>query len=253
MNRYGQYCPIAKAAEILTERWSVLILRELIMGSSHYNDIRRGVPLISPSVLAQRLKTLEETGVIECHRGPNGRSSQYGLSAAGIELAPLIRAFGVWGQRWVRSRVREADLDAGLLMWDIRRNIRTEHLPATRTVVHFDLARAKRGMRKWWLVVERGTVDLCLQDPGHEVDLTIAGDLECLTRVWMGDIDLMHACAAGGLVLQGDARLKKSVLQWLGPSPFAAVKAAGQRPAPARHRFGQRGVTGGVQANPPDE
>jgi DNA-binding HxlR family transcriptional regulator len=142
MKRYGQYCPIAKAAEVLTERWTLLLLRELLMGSSHYNELRRGMPLISPSVLAERLRTLEQYGLIECRRAKDSRSSEYRLTVAGAELRPLILAVGVWGQRWVRNRLTEQDLDAGLLMWDIHRNIQTEQLPAKRTVIYFESVKA---------------------------------------------------------------------------------------------------------------
>jgi DNA-binding HxlR family transcriptional regulator len=226
MKRYGQYCPIAKAAEILTERWTLLVVRELMMGSSRYNELRRGMPLISPSVLAERLRTLEQHGIVECRRGKDGRSSDYSLSMAGAELQPLIRAVGVWGQRWVRNRMTEQDLDAGLLMWDIHRNIQTGQLPAKRTVVHFEFADAKKGMKHWWLVVENGEVDLCLEDPGYEVDLAVSSDLQSFTRIWMGDISLASARASGKVKLEGQGRLKQTVTKWLGPSPFAEIKAA---------------------------
>ncbi len=226
MKKYGQYCPIAKAAEILTERWTVLVLRELIMGSCHYNEIRRGVPLISPSVLAQRLKTLEESGIIECRRSADGRSSEYKLTPAGNELQPVMQIFGTWGQRWVRDRSHEDDLDAGLLMWDIRRNIQVDQLPSGRTVIYFEFADARKGMKRWWLVVDRGEVDLCLQDPGHEIDLAVSSGLATFTRIWMGDMDLRSACASGEVKLQGRGRLKHTMTQWFGPSPFAGVEAA---------------------------
>jgi DNA-binding HxlR family transcriptional regulator len=226
MMKYGQYCPVAKAAEVLTERWTLLIMRELILGSSHYNDIRRGVPLISPSVLAQRLKTLEEGGIIECRRSADGRSSEYKLTPAGAELEPVIVTFGTWGQRWVRNRMREDDLDAGLLMWDIRRNIQVDRLPPGRTVIYFEFADAKKGMKRWWVVVGQGEVDLCLEDPGHEVDLAVFSGLSSLTRIWMGDVDLASARAGGKVKLEGRGQLKQTMTQWFGPSPLAHVKAA---------------------------
>lgn len=233
MKRYGQYCPIAKAAEILTERWTLLVLRELIMGSARYNDIRRGVPLISPSVLSQRLRTLELSGIIEHRPCSSGRSREYKLTPAGAELEPVVRAVGVWGQRWVRSRMDKLDLDASFLMWDIRRNIRTAQLPAKRTVVYFEFKDAKKGMKRWWLVVENGEVDLCLEDPGHEIDLLVITDLRCLTRIWMGEIDIAAARSAGSVKLEGQKGLKQTIAKWLGPSPFAAVKAAADAPGKA--------------------
>lgn len=237
MKKYGQYCPVAKAAEILTERWTLLVLRELIMGSSHYNELRRGMPLISPSVLAQRLKTLEEGGIIECRRSSDGRSSEYKLTAAGAELEPVIQACGIWGQRWVRDRLHEDDLDAGLLMWDIRRSIHTDRLPPGRTVIYFEFADARKGMKRWWLVVDEGEVDLCLEDPGHEIDLAVFSELAHFTRIWMGDVDLASACSTGKVRLEGRGRLKQTMTQWFGPSPFASVRAAAtdvRQAAPAR-------------------
>jgi len=226
MKKYGQYCPIAKAAEVLTERWALLVLRELIMGSSHYNDIRRGVPLISPSVLAQRLKTLEQSGIIECLRSADGRSSKYTLTQAGAELEPVIQSLGTWGQRWVRNRMNEDDLDASLLMWDIRRNIQVDRLPPGQSVIYFEFADAKKGMKRWWLVVQNGEVDLCLEDPGHEIGLAVFADLGCFTRIWMGDLDFAFAQSTGRVRLQGHKQLKQTMPQWFGPSPFAAVQAA---------------------------
>ncbi len=226
MKRYGQYCPIAKAAEILTERWTLLVLRELTMGTTRYNDIRRGVPLMSPSVLAQRLKTLELAGIVERYPGSNKRSHEYKLTPAGAELQPIIHAVGVWGQRWVRSRMDREDLDASFLMWDIRRNVKSSQFPARRIVIYFEFMDAKKGMRRWWLVVENGEVDLCLEDPSHDIDLVVTSDLRCLTQVWMGDIDLATAISTRKVKVEGDARLRKTIVQWLGPSPFGMIKSA---------------------------
>jgi DNA-binding HxlR family transcriptional regulator len=209
-------------------------LRELNMGSTRYNDIRRGVPLISPSVLAQRLRTLVQSGIVECARGEDGRSSAYKLTLAGAELEAIIRAVGIWGQRWVRNRMHEDDLDASLLMWDMRRCIKTEALPATRTVIYFEFPDAKRGMKRWWLVVENGEVDLCLEDPGHDIDVAVFTDLHCFTQIWMGDLSLAFARSTGKVRLEGHGRLKETMTQWLGFSSFAAVKAPAQRSANRR-------------------
>ena len=226
MKKYGQFCPVAKAAELLTERWTLLILRELSMGGSRFNDIRRGVPLISPSVLAQRLRTLVQSGVVECARSEQGRSLEYKLTLAGGELEAIIEAVGVWGQRWVRNRMHEDDLDASLLMWDIRRSINTAALPDRRTVIYFEFPDAKKGMKRWWLVVEDDEVDLCLEDPGHDIDLAVFTDLHCLTQIWMGDVSLAVARSSGKVRLEGQGRLKQTMAGWLAFSSFAAVKAA---------------------------
>src|SRR5262245_52195962 len=192
MIRYGQYCPIAKSLELLAERWTLLIVRELLMGSRHFNELRRGVPLISPSVISQRLKKLAECKLIVRESAPDGRSHQYRLTDAGEELRPLIMHLGTWGQRWYRSRMTAGDLDASFLMWDIRRNIRADKLPA-RTVISFEFPDAKKGMKHWWLVVDQGQVDLCLEDPGYEVDVWLVSSLRLMTQIWMGDISLERA------------------------------------------------------------
>ncbi len=230
MIRYGQYCPIAKALELLAERWTLLIVRELLMGSRHFNDLRRGMPLIAPSVMSQRLKVLVDHGIVVREAEPNGRAYDYHLTAAGEELRPLIDQLGTWGQRWSRSRMAEHDLDASLLMWDIRRNVKTQVLPA-QAVLFFEFPDAKKGMKHWWLVVRDGEVDLCLEDPGGEVDVTLVASLRTMTQIWMGDISLAQARVRGLLKVTGASALVRSLGKWLGPSPFAHVPPAAGRAA----------------------
>lgn len=226
MIAYHQYCPIAKALEVLAERWSLLLVREMLMGSRRFNDLRRGVPLMAPSMLSQRLKALEHAGIVHREPVPSNRSHAYRLTPAGEELRPLIMQIGTWGQRWARSRMAADDLDASFLMWDIRRNIRTDRLPAKRTVISFEFPDAKQAMKHWWLVVDAGEVDLCLDDPGHEVDLAVVTKLRTMTQIWMGDVSLTAARARGLVKLSGAGRLASSMGSWLGPSPFAGVAAA---------------------------
>src|SRR5262245_32702503 len=204
MIRYGQYCPIAKSLELLAERWTLLIVRELLMGSRHFNDLRRGVPLIAPSVMSQRLKTLEAHGIVVRKPHASSRTCEYRLTAAGEELRPLIVQLGTWGQRWSRSRMAADDLDASFLMWDIRRNVHADRI-AQPAVIFFDFPDAKRGMQRWWLVVDHGDVDLCLEDPGREVDVVLRASLRTMTRIWMGDIALRDARASGLLKISGAA------------------------------------------------
>jgi DNA-binding HxlR family transcriptional regulator len=234
MTRYGQYCPIAKALELLAERWTLLLVRELLMGSRRFNDLRRGVPLMAPSMMSQRLKALAASGVIVRERGAAGRSYEYRLTDAGQELKPLIMQLGTWGQRWSRSAMAADDLDASFLMWDIRRNLHLEELPPERVIIHFEFADAKKGMRQWWLVVDDGQVDLCLDDPGHEVDVCLSSALRTMTQVWMGDMSLAQARAKGLLKVAGPARLVRSLNSWLGASPFADIPAAPTKMAAAR-------------------
>jgi DNA-binding HxlR family transcriptional regulator len=231
MKGYRQFCPVAKAAEIVAERWTPLVLRELFCGSSRFVDLRRGVPLMSPSLLSQRLKDLEVAGVVARSLGADQRP-EYHLTPAGKELWPVIEHLGIWGQRWARARILDHDLDAGLLMWDIRRNLRRERLPERRTVVRFDFTGAATAKRRWWLVIERGHGDLCLLDPGYEVDLFVRTHLRTMTEVWMGDRPLLDAVRSEAIALEGPAKLVRAFSGWLGLSAFAPVK----RPSPQKAR-----------------
>jgi DNA-binding HxlR family transcriptional regulator len=226
MVRYGQYCPIAKALELLGERWTLLVVRELLMGSGRFNDLRRGVPLMAPSVLSERLKSLTEHGLIVREKMPDASSYEYHLTAAAEELRPLIMQLGNWGQRWSRSKMAADDLDASFLMWDIRRCVHIDKLPEVPAVVFFEFADAKKGMKHWWLVAQEGDVELCLEDPGHEVDVTINTSLRTMTQIWMGDCSLSQARAKGLVKLLGTTQWVRSIGDWLGPSPFAHVRPA---------------------------
>jgi DNA-binding HxlR family transcriptional regulator len=229
---YGQFCPVAKAAEVLGERWTPLVLRELICGSTRFSELRRGVPLMSPSLLSKRLKTLERAGVVE-RRGEAG-VTEYRLTEAGLELRPVIEQLGVWGKRWARSELEARDLDPGLLMWDIHRRLNVGRMPVRRTVLRFELLDVFGSMRRWWLVVDRGSVDLCLKDPGYPLDLKVTTDLRTLTAVWNGDLALRGETTAGRLRLEGPKDLVRAFPSWLALSPFAAVPAA-DAPDGGRH------------------
>lgn len=221
MKGYGQFCPVAKATEIVGERWTPLVLRELFCGSRHFNDLRRGVPLMSPSLLSQRLKSLERAGIVERHGA--GTRTSYTLTPAGEELRPLVEFLGSWGQRWARSQLREGDLDAGLLMWDVRRHVDAAHFPPHRTVVRFGFADLPPAADSYWLVGSRGEVELCVQDPGYEVDLHVLSDLRTLTQVWMGDVALDEALAAERIELHGARELVANFATWFRLSPLARV------------------------------
>ena len=216
MTRYGQYCPIAKALELLAERWTLLIVRELLMGSRGFNDLQRGVPLMAPSMMSQRLKALAVDGIIVRERDRSGHSYEYRLTEAGKELRPLIMQLGTWGQRWSRSKMNADDLDASFLMWDIRRNLHVDKLPEERVIINFEFPDAKKGMRHWWLIVDEGQVDLCLKNPGHDVDVSLSTALRTMTQVWMGDMSLAQARDKGLLRVSGPARLIRSLSSWLG-------------------------------------
>ena len=218
MASYGQFCPIAQAAEILTERWTPIVLRELLSGSRRFNEIQNGAPTMSSSLLSKRLRTLEATGVLE------HRDGEYRLTRAGEELRPMIEQMAVWGERWVRREVSREDADAALLMWAIRRSIRTEEAPPERIVLHFRFTDPPKRKRCWWLVVEDGDVDLCLKDPGYGVDLTVVSEPRLLASVWLGDVSLGEALRRRTVRLVGPDHHVRAFGRWFGLSSVSAVQ-----------------------------
>jgi DNA-binding HxlR family transcriptional regulator len=215
---YSQFCPLAMAAEIICTRWTPLVLRELHCGSIRFNDLRRGVPKMSPALLSKRLKELEEAGVIEVRRRDG--NPEYHLTAAGLELRPLVESMMLWGHAWVESRVTLSKLDPSLLMWDIRRGIRPEPpVPKKRTIqfLYPDLIPADQN---WWLVVEDRNVELCYVDPGNEIDLLVTGSLRSLTSVWMGLSRLSQEIATKQVQLEGDPGLAREMGRWLEGHPM---------------------------------
>lgn len=224
---YGQFCPVAKAAEIVAERWTPLVLRELMCGSHRFSDLANGVPLMSPSLLSQRLRELVDAGVVERSPAQSGRGYEYDLTEAGEALRPVIESLGLWGYQFLRSDFEKADLDPAYLMWDIRRSIDTEKLGADdRTVVQFELAGAPAKKRRWWLVLERDDVDLCLKTPGYDVDLHVKASLRTMVDVWLGRQDLRQAIRADEVHLEGARKLSRSFPAWFGPSRFAKLARA---------------------------
>ncbi|HEY8233573.1 MAG TPA: helix-turn-helix domain-containing protein [Vicinamibacteria bacterium] len=227
MKGYGQFCPVAKAAEIVAERWTPLVLRELVCGSHRFSHLHRGVPLMSRSLLAQRLEQLEDAGIIRSAAKLKGRGREYFLTPAGEELRPVIEGLGEWGQRWARQQIGAEDLDAGLLMWDIRRRVNTDRLPDRRVVVRFDFRAVPKTVRRpptYWLILERPEVDVCLKDPGFEIDLVVDADLGALTKAWMGDMRLADAMRSGLVRVEGLRTLVRAFPGWLALSGFADVE-----------------------------
>jgi DNA-binding HxlR family transcriptional regulator len=217
---YGQFCTVARGAEVFGELWTPLVVRELLCGSRRFNDIRRGVPRMSQTLLAKRLRKLEEVGVLERKRGSDGW--EYRLTPAGEELRPIVLSIGHWGARWIGGRLKKGQLDAGLLMWDMRRFARLEEFPRERrTVVHFRFSEARTGERAWWLVVENGSAELCREDPGHELDVIVESTVRALTEIWGGESDPGTEIAAGRLKVSGAGRAGASLWRWLGRSTFA--------------------------------
>lgn len=224
MKGYGQFCPVAKATEVLGEKWTTLIIRELLADEQTFNTLRKGVPLMSPSLLSSRLKSLEVAGVVD--RTKSDRGVVYSLTAAGEELRPVIEQLGVWGQRWVRSDMSKEDLDPSLLMWDMHRRIDTSYFADERTVLRFEYVDYAAKMRLWWLIIDDGAVDICLKDPGHEVDLFVKTRLKTMTQIWMGDMSVAKARREKLLHLSGNRMLKDAMPKWIGRSSLAGVAPA---------------------------
>jgi len=228
MKGYGQFCPIAKASEVLGERWTNLIIRELGNGSENFNDLRKGLPLISPSLLSTRLKSLERVGIVQRRETP--RNISYSLTRAGKELFPIILKLGEWGHRWVRSDMSHDDLDPSLLMWDVHRNIDIEYFNnlngGQRQVLLFEFTDYQTRYHRWWLVIETGEVDVCLKDPGFEVDLRIVTDAKTLAHYWMGNISMSRMKREHRIKLDGSNQLKTDITNWLGRNYYADVKPA---------------------------
>lgn len=221
---YGQLCPLAKATEILAERWTFLVIRELLSGPARFNEIRRGVPLVSPSLLSQRLKRLEREGLVR--REPLSSGHLYRLTEAGEELEAVVDQLGQWGERWVLGHVDPGQRDVTALMWAIRRRIDPSVLGKRRVTVRFEFTDQPQAKRCWWLVNDGVSVDLCPKDPGFEVDLYVTTDLQTMARIWVGERPLAAAIDAGTLELSGPRSLCRAFRAWLLLSPFAQTGAA---------------------------
>ena len=219
---HGQFCTVARSAQVLCERWTPLVLRELLCGSRRFNDLHRGVPRMSSSLLAQRLRQLEEFGVVR--RTPLGNVWEYSLTPAGEDLRPIIMALGHWGARWIGTRLRKDELDPALLMWDVRRSVHVEVCPAQPMVVNFRFRDARAGERQWWLVVEDDTVDLCRDDPGRDVRVVVDATVRGLTEVWSGDRTPEESIATGAIRIDGARRDGARLWEWLGASAFAPTR-----------------------------
>lgn len=221
MPGYGQFCPVALGAEIFAERWTPLILRELLAGGLRFSDIQRGVPRISRNLLVQRLDSLRRSGIIDRTAARNGRGHEYRLTEAGRELGAVVDALGTWGYKWASKDLTDEHLDPDFLMWALRRMVRVDALPDERVVVMFSFPRQEN--RQYWLVLDRPNVDLCLIDPGFDVDVELDADVATLARVCLGQLGLLQALKAGQIELRGASHQRRAFCGWLGVTRFAAL------------------------------
>jgi DNA-binding HxlR family transcriptional regulator len=220
MSSYGQFCPVAKAMEVLDERWTLLVVRELLAGSTRFNELRRGNPRMSPALLSKRLRSLERAGLVR--REVVGAHASYTLTPSGEDLREIVMALGAWGTRWI-GELGEVDLDPHLLMWDIKRTVPVGEWPRTRTVLGFRFSDVPSRIGAWWIVATNGQVDVCDFDPGFENAATVHTSLRVLTQIWRGDRSWDQSLADGSLVVDGPTDVRRAVPRWVGQGGFAAV------------------------------
>jgi DNA-binding HxlR family transcriptional regulator len=225
MSDYGQFCPVAKATEVIGEKWTLLILRELLLGTCRFNDFQRALSRISPTLLTKRLNHLEARGIIIRKKISGQRGSEYRLTAAGKELAPLIEMLAVWGMRWARGQMTDNELDVEFLMWDLQRRIQPQNLPAGESVICFQFDELEK-YKTWWIVVFDDKVDLCTEDPGKEVDLYINSSVRTLVEIWEGDLELKTALEADRIKTHGLRLLERTMPDWLGLCLYKDVRPA---------------------------
>lgn len=213
MKGYGQFCPYAIASEIIGERWTPLVLRELLLGRTRFNDIHRGLPRMSPTLLTKRLRTLEEAGILT--RRQQGRSAEYILTEAGRELWPVVEGLAGWGKRWLPATLSRASADPDLIVWDMHRRMALDRLPEGRTVIRFSFPDQPKAKRDRWIIADPPGIDFCITDPGFEVDVYVTADSRAITWVWYGDMSLDKAIADGTIDLHGPKALRRAFPSWL--------------------------------------
>ncbi|MDJ0943951.1 MAG: helix-turn-helix domain-containing protein [Kiloniellales bacterium] len=220
---YGQYCPLSLALEVLGERWTLLVVSRLIDGCRRFNEIHRGVPRMSASLLSQRLAQLEHAGLLE------RKGKEYLLTEAGRALEPIIMDLAVWGQHWARDMTTE-DLDPGFLVWSMHTRLNTEAMPPGRTVMEFEFTGAPPDCRRFWLVNDDGVVEMCLKHPGYEVDLKVMSDLRRFIEAWRGLRSLRGEIAAGHIRVEGPSDKVRAFPDWLLLSMLSSYER--RRPGP---------------------
>ncbi len=227
MSGYSQFCPVARACEVLTDRWTPLVLRELLSGSHRFNDLRKGVPLMSRSLLATRLRQLEDAGVVQSALKANGKGREYHLTPAGEQARAIIDQLAVWGDQWLKSPLQPDEMDVNLLMWDVHRCLEVQDLGRRQVVVKFifqNVPRAQRNLATWWLLVTRDQVDLCVTNPGHEVALTVRADLPTFMQFWVGRAAWSDAIKTGRFEVEGSREDSTALTAWLGARPPSGLR-----------------------------
>jgi DNA-binding HxlR family transcriptional regulator len=225
MMEYGQFCPVAKATEIIGEKWTLLVIRELLMGGTRFNELQRGLSHISPTMLSRRLDSLVEYGLVVKKKIPGQKGFEYFPTKSCQELLPTIKGLGDWGMRWARSNLTEKDYDVELLMVYLKRSIVQDKLIGTETVNRFKFTDIEE-YPDWWLVVTGDDIDLCVNDPGKDVDVYFTSSVKTMADIWMGDTTYRKAIREGTLKIVGDRNLTNNITAWMADSIFTDLPSA---------------------------
>ncbi|MBT4890176.1 MAG: transcriptional regulator [Rhodospirillales bacterium] len=223
MAGYGQFCPMAKASELIGEKWTILVLRELMLGTTRFNEFQRGISRMSPTLLTKRLRLLEQSGIIIRKKLSSQKGYEYRLTAAGKELSPLIETLSIWGMRWARNQLSDNELDVEFLMREIQRRLKTDQLPDGETIICLTFQELTKH-KTWWLIVDNNDVDLCTEDPGKDVDIYINSSVRTLVEVWEGDVDIRSALRDGTINVHGVSHLINTMPDWFGVCIYKDVK-----------------------------
>ena len=232
---YHLFCPLAKATQIVAERWTPLVVQELRGGSSRFNDIRRGIPLISRTLLSQRLKELERVGIVE-RRGSGERASGWHLTKAGMALGPTLDLLSEWGLNYAQNPLEEGDLDVTVLVWNIHKRVDPKAFPDGRTTVQFEFTDVAESKKLWWLVNAGGIVDLCPFDPGFPVDLYVTTDIRTMISIWFGRVTWDAGIRSGTVAVIGSRRLRERMRYWLLLAPIRVTNDDAAQCKPAMRR-----------------
>lgn len=222
---YGQFCPIAKASEIIGEKWTLLIIRELLMGGSRFNELQRGLGLISPTLLSKRLNFLVEQGMALKKKIPGQQGYEYFPTDSCQQLLPVIKSLGDWGMRWARENLTDSDYDVELLMLYLQRSIKTDKLVGRETTIRFKFTDID-DLADWWLLVCGNDVDVCTRDPGKDVDIYFTGEVKTMVDIWMGSLSYKKAVRENHLKVVGPQALTRNFFAWMTPSVFADLPPA---------------------------
>jgi len=223
MAGYGQFCPMAKATEIIGEKWTLLVLRELLLGTTRFNDFQRALSHMSPTLLTKRLRYLEERGIIIRKKLSSQRGYEYRLTSAGKELSPLLEVLAVWGMRWARGQLTDDELDVEFLMREQQRRLQTDYLPDGETVICLSFNELTKH-KTWWVIVNGDVVDLCTEDPGKDVDLYITSSVRMIVEMWEGDLDIRKALRDRSIKVHGSRHLIRTMPDWFGVSMYKEVR-----------------------------